>query len=214
MNNISTLIWDWNGTLLNDVDVCVETINQLLAERKLPELTRKKYLEIFDFPVQNYYQSIGFDFEKEPFEIPANEYIEKYYANIDKTSLYPSVTETLTHFSKLNFRQLILSAAEQTQLITLLKNFKIDRFFEEVSGLDNIYATSKIELGINMFRKLNLVPETVCLIGDTTHDLEVASALGCRCILIANGHQEYNRLIKTQAIVINNINELKKIIIN
>ena len=56
-----SIIWDWNGTLLNDVRIAIDSINYLLLDRKLVPLTLERYLEVFTFPVQNYYEQIGFD---------------------------------------------------------------------------------------------------------------------------------------------------------
>ena len=63
------VIWDWNGTLLDDNWLCVEVMNTLLSSRNLPLLTLERYRDIFDFPVKNYYEKLGFNFKKESFEI-------------------------------------------------------------------------------------------------------------------------------------------------
>ena len=82
MNHISSVIWDWNGTLLNDVHISVNSVNHLLAQKDLHTLTRDDYLEVFTFPVQEYYESIGFDFTDEPFEVTAHQFIEIYNEGI------------------------------------------------------------------------------------------------------------------------------------
>ena len=54
------IIWDWNGTLLDDVDLCVEAINMLLARESLPLLTGKEeYQRVFQFPIRAYYEAVG-----------------------------------------------------------------------------------------------------------------------------------------------------------
>ena len=68
MGKTTTVIWDWNGTLLDDAPVCVAAINDMLRERSLPQLSAERYQEIFCFPVSEYYRKAGFDFSKEPFE--------------------------------------------------------------------------------------------------------------------------------------------------
>ncbi|MCK4288095.1 MAG: HAD hydrolase-like protein, partial [Bacteroidales bacterium] len=62
---IKTIIWDWNGTLLNDIDICINSINILLEHRNIENLTKEIYKEIFTFPVKDYYSKAGFDFTKE-----------------------------------------------------------------------------------------------------------------------------------------------------
>ena len=68
MNKYKHIIWDWNGTLINDVWLAVEIMNSILASRNIPLISHEKHKEMFDFPIKNYYQKLGIDFNKELFE--------------------------------------------------------------------------------------------------------------------------------------------------
>jgi len=46
------------------------------------------------------------------------------------------------------------------------------------------------------------------LIGDTVHDFEVATELGCKCVLIANGHQSCEILQSTGVLVLDRLGKL------
>jgi phosphoglycolate phosphatase len=202
MKDFDTIIWDWNGTLLNDIDICIESINCLLSDRELPLLTRNKYLDTFGFPVIDYYKRVGFDFQNEPFEIPARQYIEIYTSKIKDCKLHDSAVKVLTFFKEMGYRQIILSASELSILEESIDHFNIRNYFEEFTGLDNHFATSKTELGLKLFQKLEINPQKACLIGDTTHDYEVATVLGCQCILVADGHQSFSTLKETGTTVV------------
>ena len=67
--NFTTILWDWNGTLLNDTDFCISIVNGLLRARDKEALTKARYLEIFNFPVKDYYKKAGFDFSKEELDL-------------------------------------------------------------------------------------------------------------------------------------------------
>jgi len=208
MNRIDGIIWDWNGTLLNDIELCVLTINEMLGRRKLDLLSVDDYREVFSFPVRNYYQKIGFDFKTEPFEIPALEFINRYNEQMNQCRLHQDAFRVLNHFHSQGNRQFILSAMEQNALEDCLKHQQINHFFEHVSGLDNHYAVSKMENGHRLISDWNLNPADLVLIGDTVHDYEVAVGLGCRCILVANGHQSREVLNSTGALVIDRLEQL------
>ena len=79
------IIWDWNGTLLNDTWLCVEGINNSLEKRSIDTITKEVYRRVFSFPVKDYYERLGFDFKKEPFEVAGDEFvdIEKYNQAIE-----------------------------------------------------------------------------------------------------------------------------------
>lgn len=210
--NIHTIIWDWNGTLLNDIDLCIEIINRLLQKRNLPFLNSEKYRDIFSFPVKDYYEKIGFDFQQEPFEIPAKEFIDQYNSKVDQCDLHQGAHDVLCHFQKIGKKQIILSAMEQNILESTLNHHQIIKYFDEVSGLDNHYAASKLDNGKNLIKKLQLNPAEICLIGDTEHDFEVAQTIGCTCILMADGHQSRKRLQATGSLTLNKLQELVEVI--
>jgi len=203
-----TVIWDWNGTLLDDFELSLHVINVLLAERNLPLIDSSRYREVFSFPVKDYYAKIGFDFSREPFEIPAREFIDMYNRDVVKCNLHTGVIAVLERIRSAGKQQVILSAMEQVILEQTLGSHQISHYFDKISGLDNHYADSKIENGKLLIEKLKLNPDETCLIGDTTHDSEVAKELGCSCILVANGHQSEDRLKQTGYPVLDDLRNL------
>jgi phosphoglycolate phosphatase len=208
---MNTIIWDWNGTLLNDLELCIASINTLLAERTLPLLNHKSYKEVFSFPVKEYYSSIGFDFSREDFSIPAGEFIRLYNSQVENSPLHASAMEMLWFFKEAGARQFVLSAMKQPMLEKTLKNKNILAFFEAVAGLNDHYAVSKIERGEQLIREFRIHKEDTWMIGDTNHDFEVAEVLGIHCILVANGHQSEKRLKSTGARVISSLKDLRNI---
>ncbi len=208
---MQTIIWDWNGTLLNDLDFCVSTINILLKKRELTLLNRNLYREVFTFPVKDYYHAIGFDFEKEEFAIPAKEFIDLYDKGVENCTLHQKAIEILSWFKEKNTRQFVLSAMQQNMLEQTIKHNSIYNCFEGVFGLDNHYAVSKVERGKQLISEFNIEKNKTWIIGDTIHDFEVAEKLGIKCILIADGHQSEKRLKSTGTVVISELNELRNI---
>jgi phosphoglycolate phosphatase len=206
--NISNIFWDWNGTLLNDLEICLASINQLLGDRGLPLLTRESYLQVFDFPVKDYYQRIGFDFEKEPFEIPAHQFMDLYFSKLPSACLHRHVKQVLPLFREKNYTQYILSAAEEVNLKKALNHFGIADFFSGVAGLSNHYAHSKLDVGKALIEQHAIEPAKTCLIGDTLHDFEVACELGLKCVLVADGHQPVEKLEKAGVPVFRSLIEL------
>ena len=59
------IFYDFNGTLLDDTDICVEILNKMLDKRGYKHITKEKYRDIFSFPIKEYYEKAGFDFSNE-----------------------------------------------------------------------------------------------------------------------------------------------------
>ncbi len=208
MNQIKHVIWDWNGTLFDDVELCLDIINGVLTRRNLNALSLDEYRNIFTFPVQDYYEKAGLDFNKYPFEILGKEWMDEYENRKNTCGLHKGTEKALEKISKNGIGQSILSAYSQHTLEEIVQHFGIKKYFSHMVGLDHIYATSKIENGKELMKKLGNGKGETLFIGDTVHDFEVAVEIGANCILIADGHQEKAKLISCNVPVFNSLTEI------
>ncbi|MBN2401898.1 MAG: HAD family hydrolase [Spirochaetes bacterium] len=206
--NYKHIIWDWNGTLINDAELCVEIINELLGRRNIQGISLREYQDVFDFPVINFYEKIGFDFSKEPFHIPAAEYIDAYNARRFSCSLHDGALELLSVFKKAGIAQSILSASKQSSLEEAVGYYSLESFFAHVCGLDDHYANGKIDIAKELIGRIGADNRSLLIIGDTTHDYEVARSLGAGCILISSGHHSREKLEQSGARVVDSIAEI------
>ena len=183
-----TIFWDWNGTLVDDVDTVVKINNQVFALHGYPPTTAEEYRRLFRFPVIEYYRALGVT--DEDFRIIAKEWNQGFMEAFPQVPLKKDVPETLRRFRAAGFRQVIISASQQDQLREQVKLFpQLEGIFDEVLGLSNVYAVSKVELAKDYLARSGVNPADALFIGDTTHDAEVAAAIGCPCRLISGGHQ-------------------------
>jgi len=190
----SWVIWDWNGTLLDDAWLCVDILNRLLEERKLDPLSVDHYRSIFDFPVIEFYRQLGFNPTKDLFEEMSHQFISAYQEQLAQCRLHPGVEQGLSFLRGHGIRASILSAAFQGNLDQAVKDYRLERHLEEWVGIDNIFASGKIERGRHWMRRQNIPPAEMLLVGDTVHDFEVAEAMGVPCVLVDHGHHSPDRL--------------------
>jgi len=209
--NCSNIIWDWNGTLLNDLDVCVVSINRMLEKRAIAQLNNQKYLDIFTFPVKDYYVQAGFDFSEVPFETVAVEFMDHYLKLVRTAGLHSGVSNSLSYFKDSGRQQIIVSAMEQTELIKLVHEHKIVDYFGGIFGIADHLANGKIGIANKAMSNSGFKKEVTCLIGDTLHDAEVAAELGIYCLLVADGHQSEARLKTSGYPVIGSLKEIGKV---
>lgn len=207
LSETETLIWDWNGTLLDDVEVNVKVINEMLSKRNLPLLDINTYKEIFCFPVKQFHIRIGIDFEKESIEEISAEYMERYKNYEKDIKLHADVPFILDAINAKGISQYILSAAGTDDLLRMLDCFHLTDKFKGIYGSDNICATGKIGIGQRLIKENSLYPEKALIIGDTLHDAEVAKALGIKCILYSGGHNNYD-LLSNKSKAIRNLKDI------
>ena len=202
------IIWDWNGTLFDDAWLCIEIMNDLLQQRSLPPLTPEVYETIFDFPVQEYYRKAGFDFTVEPFEMVSDAFIAQYYRRMRECPLRDHSQSALDMGREQGLTMSILSAMEQKYLLQLVDHHRLRGYFTDVIGLSDHHAAGKLALAQQWVKNQAIPPSEILFVGDTTHDHEVAQALGVDCKLIHSGHHARKRLLALDIPIIGSLLDL------
>ena len=117
------------------------------------------------------------------------------------------MVELLEENRRRGISNILLSASSLVELKKQLDELGIADYFDEVLGLGDIYAGSKEEIAVNWVKDKD--KDECIMLGDSLHDLEVANAMGIKCILIANGHQAKDILIKECDNVVDDFKEVK-----
>lgn len=198
----SHIIWDMNGTLVDDAHLCVKAINPLLLERGLSPIDLDDYRKNFRFPVRDYYRNLGFRLTPEEFDDVAKRFHDGYHSILSEADLFPETAELIHKLLESGKTLSVLSAARQDDLEHVLEFFDLKKCFHHLYGLSDRLAASKIDRGRELMSRVGTAPEQCILIGDTDHDLEVGAALGIAVILVSGGHQCHTVLEKSQADIV------------
>lgn len=188
------IIWDWNGTLIDDVELCVRSVGAMLEAHGMAPVTLEDHRRLFRMPVREFYRDLGFDLDRVPFELLAHDFVERYARGVHACRLFDGAIDLLERLQAAGARQAVLSAARESDLVTLLDHFAIRQYFDHVCGLEDVYATTKIDRGRDLIRRWRAEPADVVLVGDMDHDVEVARALGIDVLVVTGGHQAEERL--------------------
>ena len=214
MTNINHIIWDWNGTLVDDGWLFVELINKVLKKRGLKEITTDVYRKEFCFPLEKYYQRLGFRFDVEPFDIPSMEFVALYNKNKYRPRLYPGSVSLLKKTCAHGIKNYLLSAQNESSLKDLVRFYKIEKYFKIVRGTNNFHARGKDLVAQEVLKEIN-TQDSVLFIGDTNMDLDIAEKNNSCFFAITFGHQLKKRFKKSKNIqLVNNFKDLDSLILS
>ena len=202
------VIFDFNGTILDDVKVSIDCLNKTIKKYLLRDfISIEEYKRIFTFPIKKYYEAVGFDFDQLDWYEVGQFWMDEYLNNYTKCKLNDGIIDLLIKNKAMGIKNVVLSASRIDILTKQLTDLNIIDYFDEVLGIDNIYATSKLPIGLNFIADKD---RSECvMIGDTLHDLEVARMMGVRCILVSCGHQDKNILLENHNEVYDDIRSIK-----
>lgn len=209
---MKTVIWDFNGTILDDLDLCLEIEKKMLRDRNMfADYSREDYQNLFCFPVIDYYYKIGYTFENETYADISVEFNDLYDAGFDTCKLVDGFTELIEQSIAMGNRNVILSASRHDALVAQCHKLHIAHYFDEILGIDNSLAASKIDMAKRWMETADVEPEECIYIGDTVHDAETAEALGIdQCVLVGCGHQSVE-VLKTAGVPV--VRELKEVVL-
>ena len=213
MSDYKCIIWDWNGTLLDDVPLNISVVNTLLSERGIKTVYSLDYYKSeFSFPIIDFYRKLGFDLENEDFHLIAREYARLFDEGYPHADVFSDAEEVLRYIKHSSREQLIISASEQGYLLKQVEYFELSHYFTDILGVSDVLGSSKIERAKRWMAERDIDPESVLFIGDTEHDCDTARAIGCDCVLVSRGHNSRERLCKTGCTVYDDLSFIKELL--
>ena len=208
------IIWDWNGTILDDLKLNLEVENTLLSRRGRRLIDSiAEYHEKFQFPIIKFYEELDFDLENESFEDIAKEYVREFDERFYELEIFSDAKDAVSDFKCEGIKQVILSQTEQKWLEKQVEHHNMTELFTELLGARDIYVKGKVAMALRWIEENGIDSRDVLMVGDTVHDFEVSESIGCDCVLIARGHHSRERLMTTAATVIDSIDELRRMVI-
>lgn len=205
------IFWDFNGTIIDDVNTALGCVNDLLERKKRTPITLTEYYNYVETPISGFYyhilppEEINFD------EISYN-YHADYQKRIDETHLAEGAFELLRELHDAGIHQYIITANHIDETTQLTEKFGIYEFIDGISGAENTLAASKTSRARTIFESLGLHPNEVLFVGDTLHDSETANAIGVDYILVEYGHQGKKLLREHKAFTVPSLKEVRDLI--
>ena len=127
---IRHVIWDWNGTLVNDASLCVEIVNDLLKEYSLNQVDLNYYRNNFKFPVSAYYKKLGLPYEGIEYEKIARKFISQYRELSHKCNLQPFARKTINRIFNLEINQSLNIKNIRNKKKIVIRCIKIEKVYE------------------------------------------------------------------------------------
>jgi haloacid dehalogenase superfamily, subfamily IA, variant 1 with third motif having Dx(3-4)D or Dx(3-4)E len=192
------IIWDFNGTLIDDLDASVASVNDMLGRRGLPPITRERYHALIAVPIVRFYEQL-FDLEATPMDVLMPEFQVGYEQHFDLAHPGDGALEALEGFRRAGVHQVVLSSLRTERIELILAKYGLTNYFGQIMGADDDLCSEKATRGLCWLQESGVEPQNVLVIGDLVHDFEVAQALGARCALLGCGHQGTRELAATGA---------------
>ncbi|MCR5150597.1 MAG: HAD hydrolase-like protein [Clostridiales bacterium] len=198
MTKYDCVIWDWNGTILDDVSASLRCVNDMLKKRSLRQIGIEEYRSYICTPITGFYDNV-LDMSRENIDSVLKEYNSGYLKYLETDcGLTKGITQTLSQIRAAGICQAIISSCEKNQLISNAEKYGVTEYFDAILGSDDFYADSKVGRAGSFIRiKFGKKNVRILVVGDTVSDSMLAKALNADCLLVKNGHEDRAKLYET-----------------
>ncbi|WP_326596950.1 HAD family hydrolase [Streptomyces sp. NBC_01803] len=208
------IVWDWNGTLLHDIDVVIEATNASFAEVGIPPITLERYRELYCVPIPLFYERLlGRLPTDEEWAVMDRAFHRHYYARADTAGLTEGAVALLADWVSAGHTQSVCSLAHHDRLLSWVARLGIDGHFLRVDGNtgDSVVRGKAEQMARHVAALAGLVegmdPERVVIIGDATDDAKAAAHAGAKAVLYTGGSHSRRSLLSAGVPVVDTLAE-------
>jgi phosphoglycolate phosphatase-like HAD superfamily hydrolase len=193
---VAHLIWDWNGTLLDDLTLVVAATNASVATRGGAPTTAEAHRRDYRRPIALYYAHLlGRAVDELEFADLDRIFHTAYAEGLLTCALAADAATALAAWSG---TQSLLSMWFHAQLVPTVERYGLTGYFKRVDGLRAVTAGgSKAPHLAAHLDALGLTGAECVLIGDSVDDADAADSVGARCVLYSGGFTDPDRLAET-----------------
>ena len=192
---IELIIWDYNGTVIDDVDTTVASVNEMLARRGLEPTNKAVYTENLVMPLEKYYATVGiYNADISTLSI---EFHKGCLNNESLSHIFNDFIPAISKSKALGISNILLSSLYDGFLSEEVNKYDIREYFDFICGMKDTSVGSKTDNAKNYLIKNGINPKNVLFIGDLLSDAQTAKEIGANCILVSRGHCSHSRLEKT-----------------
>lgn len=202
------LVWDWNGTLLDDIDAVIGATNAAFEELGLETITLERYRELYTVPVPKFYERLMGRLPTDAEWVVMDDAFHKHYwARAEACGLTSGAAELLAERQAAGRTQSLLSLAPHDRLIPIVRRHGIEERFVRVDGRVDASTAGKAGHMVRHVQALGVAPERVVVIGDAADDAVAAAYVGARAVLFTGGSHSRASLARVGVPVVDSLAE-------
>jgi phosphoglycolate phosphatase-like HAD superfamily hydrolase/8-oxo-dGTP pyrophosphatase MutT (NUDIX family) len=177
------LIFDWSGTLVDDLGPVIEATNAVLAPYGVPAFDREAFRRAFRLPYREFYEEW---LPGVPLDELEARFRPAFDAAVAPVTVLPHALEKLDWCRALGIRTFVCTSMDAVAFARQLADFGLEGHFEAT------YAgvLDKREVIHQILETHRLDPAETAFIGDMTHDIETARHGGVASIAVLTGYQD------------------------
>ncbi len=188
------VVFDWDGTLFDSTRLIARCIQSACADVGTAVPSDRDASFVIGLGLADALQHAAPGFPKERHRELADRYRHHYFASLDQVVLFDGTIEMLQALKDRNHRLGVATGKTRRGLDDALRSTPLGKFFDATRTADETRGKPDPLMLSELMRELGAEPERTLMVGDTTHDLQLAVNAGCASVAVsfgAHAHAEF-----------------------
>ena len=169
--NYRLLIWDFDGTLVDSLEIALEVYCSLQAAHQLPAITHPD--KVRDLSLTQFLSQFQIPVRRVPFLFAA--FLKEFRRRLDSVQIHDGITDLLKGLHRQGVRHAVISSNSTANIQQCLQTHQLDELFDFVIGTSRVHGKQR-----RISKALKTVGESaehVLYVGDEVRDVEACRAI-------------------------------------
>jgi len=189
--NYDLVVFDWDGTLIDSTNMIATSLQDACRDVGAPVPTREDALYVIGLNLEDTFRRVVPDLDVEGRARLAERYRHHFLAREHEAPLYGGVPEMLADLHARGRRMAVATGKARRGLERALDATGLRGWFEATRCADEGFAKPHPDMLLMLLELTGVEPRRALMVGDTTHDLELAANAGVDAVAVSYGaHDE------------------------
>lgn len=184
------LVFDWDGTLFDSTALIVRSIQDACRDLGIDVPSDTQAAFVIGLGLQDALQLAAPGLPQSRYPELAQRYRHHYFARQHEVLLFDGTTQMLQALKQRHHWLAVATGKSRRGLDEALNSVQLQGLFDATRTADETHSKPHPQMLLELMREFGCEPERTLMIGDTTHDLQLAANAGTPCVAVSYGAHE------------------------
>lgn len=181
------IIFDWDGTLMDSAALIVDSVQAAARDLGLAVPSDERARHIIGLGLVDALRYAMPELQPERYQEAAERYREHYLARDHQLALFAGAEDLVAELSRAEHLLAVATGKSRAGLDRALADSGLGAYFRASRCADECHSKPHPQMLEELMTEFGVVPDATLMIGDTTHDLQMAKNAGVAALAVCYG---------------------------
>ena len=187
MKKYAAVVFDWDGTVMDSTHSIVVAIQSACADLGLPIPDARDAAWVIGLSLERALYRCVPDLTAEQLPQFLDRYRFHFFGRDDQIKLFDGIVDVLHMIRRRDALLAVATGKSRVGLNRVLEQVRLNDLFNATRCADETVCKPNPTMLLQILEEFELEPEEVLMVGDTTHDIDMASSAGMDSMAVTYG---------------------------